>query len=234
MKLTQLCVGTLIVLGLTQAPSAQAPAPSPQQVARAMVDAVKRYRPIEPYAAMSADIADAEKEILSASENRGRSAAQATAGESFGGMEQMQLIFVYRGWVLSRTKRPLTAEALAQYEQRIKLVDSATVQSWQKAKEALGVGPDQRTLLILAVAFHNDLWDGAAWKPNNPSQAMTRLQSIPSGAVGQLADAAGLPSALRFVAAYALLGVDSLFVQNAFQQARFDSALPLAKPLFAQ
>lgn len=209
-------------------------AATPQQIASTTVDAVKRYRPMEPYVALTFRLADSERELLNASMNRALDTVESVSGESFGGTEKLQLIMVYRGWVLSRTKRPLTAEALEQYEARFKLIDSGILKSWQEAKAKLDIGPDQPTLLILAIGFHNDLWNGVAWRQGNPTQAIERLQSITPEAIGSLADAVGLSSALRFVAAFALLDVDSLFAKNVFQPARFESALPLARQMLTK
>ena len=97
----------------------------------------------------------------------------------------------------------------------------------------LGVGPEQVTLLILALGFQNDLWSGATWR-GGPGQIIDRARSLPVDAVASFAEAAGLSPDRRFVAANSLLGVDALFPGSVFQASLFDNALPVTRRLLGR
>jgi tetratricopeptide (TPR) repeat protein len=193
-----------------------------------MVDALKRYTPREPAEADSTVLSPAERDLLSASTIRALATVRNASGETFSGAAQQRLVLVYKAWVLSATKRPLTSAALASYEARFRRFDPAFVRMWQTEMARLDVGSAQVTLMILALGFQNDLWNGAAWR-GGPSQIIDRVRSLPVEAVAGFAEAAGLSSGRRFVAANSLLGVDILFSGSRFQGSLFDSALPVAR-----
>lgn len=206
--------------------------PASDRAAAAMVDALKRYMPKEPAEADGTVLSAAERDLLSASTTRALATVRNASGETFSGAAHQRLVLVYMSWVLTATKRPLTAAALASYEARFRRFDHVFVEMWQTEMARLGVGPAQVTLMILAVGFQNDLWTGAVWR-GGPRQIVDRVRSLPAEAVAGFAEAAGLSSGRRFVAANSLLGVDALFSGSRFQMLLFDSALQTARRLLA-
>jgi hypothetical protein len=208
----------------------QAAEPDPEQAAAAMVAALKRYTPKTPTEAEATVLSEAERDLLSSSTTRALATVRNASGETFSGTAQLRLVLMYKAWVLSATKRPLTSTALASFEARFKRFDAASVQLWQTVMARLGIGPSQVTLMILALGFQNDLWNGASWR-GGPSQIIDRARSLPVEAVAGFAEAAGLSPERRFVAANSLLGVDALFSGSRFRSSLFDSALPAARRL---
>jgi hypothetical protein len=119
------------------------------------------------------------------------------------------------------------------YEARVRALDKGVLAEWQAAQEKLGVRQGQQSLVVFGIIFNDRLWDGVTWAPGNPRRAVTRLNALPKEAVERLARAAGVEE-LPFIAANALITVDGVFTNEAFQLAVFDRALPIAQQRMAK
>jgi hypothetical protein len=87
------------------------------------------------------------------------------------------------------------------------------------------------SLILAGIAFHDFLFEGGQWKNGNPDRAITRLGTLTSDAVSRWKAAVG--SKDEAYGAWSLLAVDSLFVNDTFQQSVFDAAFPIAQKLLS-
>jgi hypothetical protein len=197
-----------------------------QAIARSMVAAYRAYRPPEPYVALTTTVSNDQKVRIDSVV----AAAKAVSGQSPAGQEMMNFLMAARAWYVQHGMSP-NASAI-NYAARIRSLDAVILDDWSAAAAKLAVGPTDRILLVLAIAFNDPLWSGNRWAPGNPTAVLARLRSLPAETVAAWTDATGAKE-VPFIAAYSLLGLDQLFDSNVFQAARFQAALPAARGILA-
>lgn len=133
----------------------------------------------------------------------------------------MQTTRFIASWFMGR--RPLRPEVVAEYQARLKAVDSTTL-SGLRTEQSRVRGIPRADLLMVLVAFVEPFWDGGAWKPGYPGALVARLGSMPSDAITQWGATAGSSQTGQLLRVWSLLTVDGLFEDNIFQQSRFAAA----------
>ncbi len=192
-----------------------------------MVNAYRSYKPLNPFNAWATDISkEQDAQVTSIVD-----AAKTVSGQSPGGMELMNFIGAVRGWFVAHVVSAPKPQPV-DYAARVRAIDGATVTEWSAAAGQLGLGPKDRILVVLAIAFNDPLWSGSSWRGAHPKSALARLKSLPKSAADAWVEATG-EKETPFVAVFSLLAVDSLFPSDSFSQAAFQAALPATKPLLS-
>lgn len=245
-KLATVCVAALLsccasVLGQQTPPSAAkgkasaSTAPksvkvTPELTAQSMVKAVNDYDHGHPFTALTVEISEQETEAT----KRFFAKAQTAAEENLSGKAAMDVIFAGRAYyVYVSGRRSLTREQIAQriaeYEARFDKIDKTTIDAFHPDT---GSAAGTRTLVVLGIAYHSFLWEGRDWKQGNPQRALARLKTLSTDAVSHWKQAAkdGGIADPEF-APWSLLAIDSLFVNDAFQEQVFKNAFPIAEKL---
>lgn len=224
------CVALLcLIVSVAWIPSS-AQTSSSDQIAQEMMRAVKDNSPMSPLMALAATVEGDEKKIIENGQSKLLDAAMATTGEKLSGQSGAQILITYMAWL--RSRRPVTAEKVAIYEARLKMIDKATIDAWQAAEAQSGTAGNSRMLTLAAIAFHDFLFQGGRWKEGNPARALTRLGSLSRDAVTRWKSTVkgGSYEESPF-AARALIAVDGLFLNDKLQVDKFDAALPAARKL---
>lgn len=219
------CLGLIMVLLCSHSLHAQTTASD-------MVKAYRAYRPMHPFNALAMNLSEEQDAQVRNQVSNIVEAAKATSGQSPVGMELVNFTVAARAWFVSHVVSSATPSAV-DYAARIRAIDSATLDEWSAAVSPLDLGPKDRILLVLTIAFNDPLWSGVKWRPGNPKAAIARLKSLSKDAVSTWADATGDKEA-PFLPAYSLLAVNSLFPSDAFSPTGFQAALPAAKRLLSE
>ena len=202
---------------------------TPDRIAQAMVKALKDTPGgLGQLPALLITLESEEEAAFKGADRKALDVAMATTGESLSGLPMFQAAIDVRGWFMSR--RPLTADVVGKYVSRYGKVDKATVEKWRTVQAKSGPIGNSPTLTLSAIVFQDFLWDAGEWKKGNPERALARLGSLSTDAVsrwGTIAKSNGS----EVYGAWTLLAVDALFVNESFQQALFDTALPLTAKL---
>ena len=231
MRMFTVFAGCVVVLSLA-AVSSTAQTPTSEQIAQQMVRSFRDNSPMSPFMALAATVEGDEKKIIDDGQAKILAAGMATTGEKLSGQPGAQIVMVYMAWL--RSRRPATAEKVAVYESRLKKIDKPTIDAWQAAEAKSGTAGNSRMLTLAAIAFHDFLFQGAEWREGNPARALARLGSLSRDSVSKWKSAVkGTSSEESPLAAWALLAVDGLFVNDRFQTEAFETALPAAQKLLS-
>lgn len=204
---------------------------SPDTIAQAMVNAVKDTHLGGSLGFLDRlQLAGDEKAALGNADAEAFAIALETTGRSLTQEQTLQGMFAFGGFFMSR--RPLTPAKVADYLTRFRAIDKATVDKWQaavrKSDESAATDP---SIALAWIAFHDFLFEGGQWKKGNPDRAIARLASLTKEAVSRWKTAVGTSDALD--AAWDLLAVDDLFINDTFQPSVFDVAFPVAQKLLS-
>lgn len=197
-----------------------------ERVAQAMVKAWKDTRGMGERDALRTTLEGDEKMAIRGAVSKALDAALATTGETVDNVGKFQLILALDGWFLAR--RPLSPEALAQYQARFSKIDKGTIDAWRTAWSKSDKVSNSPTLILAALAFQDFLFNGGEWRKGNPERALARLGSLTPDAASRWKEVAK-----GSWASWALLAVDDLFVNDSFQPVVFDAALPIAQRMLA-
>lgn len=190
-----------------------------------MVKVLKDNRGLGERDALRTTLQGEEETAINGAVSKAVNTGLATTGESLDNLGRFQLHMAFRGWFLAR--RPLRPEVLANYASRLGKIDKTTIDAWRAAESKSAEVGNSPTLTLAAIAFQDFLFDGGEWRKGNPQRALARLGSLTKDAESRWKDAAKGGT----YAAWALLAVDDLFVNDIFQPLVFDAALPIAQKL---
>ena len=214
-------------------PHAQGPpvkSTSPDNVAQAMVKALKDNHLVGGIGFMDLLQLNAdEKNALGSAPGEAFFISLETTGESLTDQQKLQGVMIWGGLFMSR--RPLTPEKVANYLSRFRAIDKTTVDKWRTALSNSDEPGKSLSIMLSWLAFHDFLFEGGQWKKGQPDKAIARLSSLTKDAVSRWKVAVGKDD--EAYGAWSLLAVDSLFVNDTFQQAVFDAAFPIAQKLLS-
>ena len=203
--------------------------PSPGEVAKAMVKALKDTRggvgqvaTLETFGKMKGE----RQALFTTTMKEATEVAIETTGEAVTDWQKMQVGIDIVGWLLARG--PMTKQKAAMYVARYRTVDRATIVKWREAEGKSAQIGNSPTLTMSAIVFQEFLWNGASWRSGNPEQAIARLSSLSKDAVSRW-DSVAKKSGSHVYGAWTLLAVDDLYVNDEFQQTVFNAAFPIAK-----
>ena len=225
--LSNLAVRATIVLCMSALSVGAQRAPANDRIAQGIVKAL-RDNPGNVHFDVCLDSAYQEKEVVSSAARQALDIAARTTGEAELLRNRMAWLQLFARFC---SRRPLGPAKVADYLARFRAISKANVEAWQAAQKLSAEPGNSMSMALAAIAFHDFLFDGGAWKTGNPDRALARLSSLTKGAVDQLNNAVGSEYENG---AWALLAVDGLFINDKFQPQVFRSALPTALKLLAE
>lgn len=203
--------------------SAQA---APEKTAQAMIKALKDNHAMGTLIALSGDtLTSSEKIALGSGASQLVDSILAITGEYFSRTDKFQIIMQSHAFFLSR--RPLISKKVSDYLLRVRTIGKESFDKWQIAHKNGDKSSFTPCLAFMAIIFSDFMFTGDQWKNGNPERILKRLSSLNENVVSKWRTAVGKSD--EAFCSWALLAVDSLFVNDIFQQSVFDKAFPIAQ-----
>ena len=193
--------------------------------AESMVNAMQRYKPMQPVIAMSELGFRSPDGPENQANNALNDAIRRRYKSQYQGDRLFQIMMVGMSYFSARING-IPGTDLSVYKVRFESLEDGDVSVW-----ASEYRPSDKALLLLSIVFFDYIWDGPNLDRGKQQIVINRISSLPASAIDIWATATETKET-PFVAAYSLATVPELFPSDKYSESAFNAAIGPAIALY--